>query len=85
MNVMARLAALVPRPRVKLTRYYSVFAPPSWLRGQINPARRGKGGCPGTEPTADHEPARPRQSMAGAQRLRRVFQLDLTTLGAPAP
>jgi len=65
MDFLARLAALVPRPRVNLTRYHGIFAPSSRLRGQITPARRGKGGRPGADPTADnnHEPARPRQSM----------------------
>jgi len=40
---MARLAALVPRPRVNLTRYHGVFAPNSPWRGAITPGRRGKG------------------------------------------
>jgi hypothetical protein len=84
MDFMARLAALVPRPRVNLTRYHGVFAPSSRLRGQITPARRGKGGRPGTEPTEDHEhePARQPQSMTWAQRLRRVFNIDIETCEA---
>lgn len=71
-HFVARLAALVPSPWVNLTRHRGVFAPTSRLRGQITPAGRGKGGRPSTEPTEDqeHEPARPRQSMTWAQRLR---------------
>ena len=39
---MARLAALVPTPRVNLTRYHGVFAPNHRLREQVTPARRGR-------------------------------------------
>ncbi len=45
MDFVARLAALVPPPRVNLTRYHGVLAPPSRLRGQITAASRGRG-CP---------------------------------------
>jgi len=41
---LARLAALVPEPRVNLTRYHGVFAPNSAHRAQVTKARRGKGG-----------------------------------------
>jgi len=39
----ARLAALVPKPRVNLTRYHGVLAPNHRLRGLVTPARRGRG------------------------------------------
>ena len=42
LEFMARLAALVPTPRVNLTRYHGVFAPNHRLREQITPARRGR-------------------------------------------
>jgi ribosomal protein S27E len=41
---MAKLAALVPKPRVNLTRFHGVFAPNSLHRVTITPAKRGKGG-----------------------------------------
>ena len=41
-DFMARLAALVPTPRVNLTRYHGVFAPNHRLREQVTPARRGR-------------------------------------------
>ena len=47
-DFIARLAALVPKPRVNLTRYHGVLArgghPPNhrW-RGQITPVHRGRG------------------------------------------
>ena len=37
-DFIARLAALVPKPRAHLTRYHSVFAPPSPDRAQIVPS-----------------------------------------------
>jgi hypothetical protein len=37
---MARLAALVPRPRANLTRFHGVFAPNSRHRGRVTKARR---------------------------------------------
>ena len=44
LDFIARLAALVPRPRVNLTRFHGVFAPNSRWRAQITPAGRGKHG-----------------------------------------
>ena len=41
-DFMARLAALVPKPRVNLTRYHGVMAPNRRWRGWVTPARRGK-------------------------------------------
>jgi hypothetical protein len=43
LDFMARLAALVPRPRVNLTRYHGVFAPNSPHRAQVTKAGRGRG------------------------------------------
>ena len=36
------LLALVPKPRVNLTRFHDVFAPNSKHRAQVTPAKRGK-------------------------------------------
>ena len=41
-DFMARLAALVPKPRVNLTRYHGVLAPNHRCRGEVTPARRGR-------------------------------------------
>jgi hypothetical protein len=43
LDFIARLAALVPRPRVNLTRFHGVFAPNSRHRALVTPARRGRG------------------------------------------
>jgi hypothetical protein len=42
-DFIARLAALVPKPRVNLTRFHGVFAPNSKHRALVTPAKRGKG------------------------------------------
>jgi hypothetical protein len=43
LDFMARLAALVPKTRVNLTRFHGVFAPNSKHRALITPAGKGKG------------------------------------------
>ena len=42
-HFIARLAALVPKPRVNLTRYHGVLAPNHRWCGLVTPAKRGKG------------------------------------------
>ncbi len=41
LDLMARLAALVPPPWIQLSRYHGVFAPHNRLRAAITPAGRG--------------------------------------------
>jgi hypothetical protein len=55
LDFMARLAALVPKPRINLTRYHGVFAPNSAQRAAITPSQRGKGSkkAEGTVTTAE--------------------------------
>ena len=43
LDLMARLAALVPPPRMHLTRLHGVFAAHSKLRAAVTPAHRGTG------------------------------------------
>jgi hypothetical protein len=43
LDFIARHAALVPKPRVNLTRFQGVFAPNSQHRALVTPAGRGKG------------------------------------------
>jgi ribosomal protein S27E len=69
LDFMARLAALVPRPRLNLTRFHGVFAPNFKYRKRIVPR---------------HAPSRvdadkPLAPMTWAQRLKRVFQIDIET------
>jgi len=80
LDFIARLAALVPKPRVNLTRYHGVFAPNSAHRAQVTKARRGKGGgAQAAAETDDRTPAERRASMTWAQRLKRVFGIDIET------
>jgi len=76
LDFIARLAALVPRPRVNLTRFHGVFAPNSRYRAQITPAGRGRRRRTGGPARA--EPQK-RQAMTWAQRLKRVFRIDIET------
>ena len=80
LDFMAKLAALVPKPRVNLTRYHGVFAPNSPYRALITPAKRGKGAVKAvsTEPD-DRTFMEKRASMNWAQRLKRVFGIDIET------
>jgi hypothetical protein len=45
-DFVARLAALVPKPRAHLTRYHGVFAPASPERARIAPAVRATAANP---------------------------------------
>ena len=82
LDFLARLAALVPRPRVNLIRYYGVFAPNSRFRARVTPAGRGKGStaanaAPTVAGDEREDVATPAQRMTWAQRLRRVFRIDV--------
>ena len=77
LDFSARLAALVPPPRLNLTRFHGVFAPNSPYRGRITPTRRGRGAKPKTRaPAEDRTPVERQAAMPWAQRLKRVFQVD---------
>jgi len=69
LDLMARLAALVPRPRLNLTRFHGVFAPNCKHRRSLAPKRK-----PGAE-----KPETPLAPMSWTQRLRRVFAIDIET------
>jgi len=81
LDFIARLVSLVPPPRVNLTRYHGVFAPNSHDRARVTPARRGKGNKKQThcDEVDDRTPAERRAAMTWAQRLKRVFQIDIET------
>ena len=65
--VIARLAALVPRPRLNLTRFHGVFAPNFKHRDRIVPQR--------TQRTVERD--KPIAPMSWMQRLKRVFAIDI--------
>lgn len=79
LDFMAKLAALVPKPRANLTRYHGVLASNSKQRIFVTPAKRGKGNTQKQGVKVD-EPAlvNCHQSMTWAKRLKRVFNIDIT-------
>ena len=83
LDFIARLAALVPKPRVNLTRFHGVFASNSQYRARVTPAKRGRGGLAVVAAVAeDPTVAERRASMTWAQRLKRVFNIDIETCPA---
>jgi gamma-glutamylcyclotransferase (GGCT)/AIG2-like uncharacterized protein YtfP len=78
LDLMARLAALVPPPRMHRTRFHGVFAPHSRLRAAVTPAHRGMG-APQRLPAADaaRPPTPCHVAMNWARRLKRVFGIEI--------
>jgi hypothetical protein len=89
MELMERLAALVPPPRFNIIRYYGVVAPASSLRRYIVPQDKSEigqahPGCPVKAETSATEEAEaiPKRSKkprnySWAQLLKRVFEVDV--------
>jgi len=81
LDFIARLAALIPKPRANLTRFHGVFAPNSKHRALVTPSKRGKSAkrqINGDE----RSPVEQHAAMTWAQRLKRVFSIDITTCEA---
>jgi len=74
LDFIARLAALVPRPRSHLIRFHGLFAPNARHRRLVVPAPAP---APASE-GVDQEATPTRAQMTWAQRLRRVFDIDIT-------
>ena len=74
-DFIARLAALVPKPRAHLTRYHGVFAPASPDRARIVPKPRAATATECGEASAGDR----QRAMTWAQRLKRVFAIDIET------
>jgi len=78
LDFISKLVALVPKPRVNLTRFHGVFAPNSKYRARVTPAKRGKRKkIRTTQGKQDQTPAERRAAMTWAQRLKRVFGIDI--------
>ena len=78
LDFLARLAALVPRPRVNLTRYHGVFAPNSAHRALVTRAGGARAGQTLPGPMCARRAER-HAAMRWAQRLKRVFGIDVET------
>ncbi len=77
---IARLAALVPKLRVNWIRFCGVFARNSKHRVLVTPAKRGKGNkTKAPDDGQDKTPVERRAAMSWAQRLKRVFNIDIQT------
>ena len=77
LDFIARLAALVPKPRVHLTRFHGVFAPNSRYRAQVTSDTQTKSNrTTAIESPKDCEERRSR--MNWSMRLKRVFNIDIT-------
>ena len=74
---VAKLASLVPKPKVIFTRLNGVFASNSKHRIPVTPVRWGNGGqkVSGQDKTPDEH----RTAMTWAQRLKRVLNIDVET------
>ena len=72
LDFIARLAALVPPPRVHLTRFHGVFAAHAALRATITPGGRGTGAR-----VAPESPTPKDVRMNWAPRLTRVFGIEI--------
>jgi ribosomal protein S27E len=77
LDLMARLAALVPPPRMHVTRYHGVFAPHSRLRAAVTPAGRGMSARASSTAEAGSPLMRRHVAMIWARRLRRVFGVEI--------
>jgi hypothetical protein len=73
LELLEKLAALVPLPRVHLVRYVGCLAPHSKLRGSITPTPRQQG-------VAEPEASSPSPHWSWARLLKRVFAIDMERL-----
>ncbi|MGB3725698.1 MAG: hypothetical protein WA981_08025 [Glaciecola sp.] len=79
MDFVGKLAALIPPPRLNLTRFFGVFALNSNLRAQVTASQRGEN-SPKLANKENKQSNKPYQAraMSWAQRLKRVFNIDIT-------
>ena len=68
LDFVAKLASLVPKPKINLTRFYGVLAPDNKHGIAVTPARHGKGRRKAIE--QDKAPEERRTNMTWAQRLK---------------
>ena len=73
LEFMQRLAALVPGPRLHLTRFHGVLAPNAKLRSKVVPGNKPAAAHSEEQPCAHSAPVR----MSWARLLRRVFDIDI--------
>jgi hypothetical protein len=81
LELIEKLAALVPPPRVNLVRYHGVLAPAARHRAEVVPGRNTESPAPSTEAKPpETESAKPDQrprNYSWAELLHRVFAIDV--------
>ena len=79
LELIERLASLVPRPRVHLTRFHGVLASHAKLRSQVVPKKLQPTGSGDPEPEArsDKEPTSKARRISWKRLLKRVFAIDI--------
>ncbi len=81
LDFLSKLAALVPRPHHNLVRYHGIFAPNSKMRKLVVPksSKRVKGKEDSkTDKSVEEAASELIASLSWAQRLKRVFNIDIT-------
>jgi ribosomal protein S27E len=73
LDFLARLASLVPKPRVNLVRFHGLFAPHAKERSLVTPAGRRR-----RQTDKERTFEQRRAGMTWAQRLARVFSIDVS-------
>jgi len=88
-DLLARLAALTPRPRINLIFYHGVLVPNARHRGAVvgygaapvvdPPPTAASGVCPATNPPSERgaDTRSPRRNWTWAQLMARAFELDV--------
>ncbi len=77
LDFIARLAALIPPPRVNLVRYHGVFAPAARLRPKIVGRESAQLATAMGHKKADTAKKRGRRNLLWAELMRRVFGIDV--------
>jgi hypothetical protein len=79
LELMQRLAALVPRPGLHPIRFHDALAPNAKLRAQVvRAAEQGEGAArPDSDPDEAHDPRRRASRINSARRLKRVLEIDI--------
>ena len=84
MELMERLVALTPRPRVHLTRYHGVLAPHYKYRKDVVPKKKPELALAAAEPAtsanthAEQEQPSSSKRISWARLLKRVFNIDIS-------
>jgi hypothetical protein len=78
LEMMEKLASLVPRPRVHLTRFHGVLGPHYKHRKQIVPSPPPELKITGANEAADSDKPPSEKRISWARLLKRVFDIDVT-------